>query len=85
MSSVLKREFYVSVQFLLIVSAALMAAFFGTLPGGGDGELAEAINISEAWKNVDPYVKSVLSIFSVLSLLRLSAIFLVHSLRKRAG
>ena len=85
MGSILKREFYVSVQFFLIVSLALIAAFFGMLPSGGDGEFAEGINISEAWKNVDPYVKSVLTIFSVLSVLRLAAIFLVHSLKRRAG
>jgi len=85
MLGVLKRELYISVQFLLIVLVALISAFFGMLPGGGDGEFAEAINISEAWKNVDPYVKSVLSIFSVLSVLRLAVIFLTHSLKKRAG
>jgi hypothetical protein len=85
MASILKRELYVSVQFLLIVLVALVAAFFGMLPGGGDGEFAEAVNISEAWKNVDPYVKSVLSIFCVLSVLRLTVISLVHSLKRRAG
>ncbi len=85
MASILQRELYVSVQFLLIVLVALIVAFFGMLPGSGDGELAEAINMSEAWKNLDPYVKSVLSIFSVLSVLRLAVIFLVHSLKKRVG
>ena len=85
MVSVLKREFYVSVQFLLIVLVALIVAFFGMLPGGGDGESVEAINISEAWENVDPYVKSVLLIFSVLSVLRLAVISLAHSLKKRMG
>ncbi len=85
MTRILKRELYVSVQFLLIILVALVAAFFGMLPGGGDGEFAVAINISEAWKNVDPYVKSVLSIFCVLSVLRLAVIYLVYSLRKRVG
>ena len=85
MTSILKRELYVSVQFLLIVLVALVAAFFGVLPGGGDGEFAVAINISEAWKNVDSYVKSVLTIFCGLSALRLAVIFLVHSLKKRVG
>ncbi len=85
MASILKREFYVSVQFLLIVLVALVAAFFVMLPGGGDGEFAVAINIAEAWKNIDHYVKSVLSIFCVLSVLRLTVIFLVHSLKNRAG
>jgi hypothetical protein len=85
MVSVLKRELYVSVQFLLIVFVALVVAFFGMLPGGGGGELVEAINISEAWKNVNPYVQSVLLIFGVLSVLRLAVIFLAHSSKKRMG
>ena len=85
MASILKRELFISAQFLLIAWVALLAAFFGMLPGGGGGEFAEAVNISEAWKNVDPYVKTVLTIFGVLSVLRLAAIFLVHSLKKRAG
>ena len=85
MASILKREFYVSVQFLLIALIALVVAFFGMLPGGGDGEFAIAVNISEAWKNIDPYVKSVLLIFSVLIVLRLAIIFLVHSFKKRMG
>ena len=85
MASVLKRELFVSVQFLLIVHIALIAAFVGMLPGGGDGELAVTVNVSEAWKNIDPYVKSVLLTFSVLSVLRLAVIFLAHSIEKRMG
>lgn len=83
MGSSLKRELFVSVQFLLIVFVALVVAFFGMLPGGGDGEFAVTVNISEAWKNIDPYVKSVLLTFSVLSVLRLAVISLAHSFKKR--
>jgi hypothetical protein len=82
MAGILQREFYVSVQFLILVFVALVAAFFRMLPDGGDGEFVVAINISEAWKNEEPYVKSVLIIFSVLSVLRLAIVFLVHSLKK---
>ncbi len=85
MASVLRREVYVSVQFLLMVLVALIAAFFGMLPGGGGGEYAEAINLKEAWRNVDSYVKSVLLVFSVLCVLRLSLIFLVQSFKRRVG
>jgi hypothetical protein len=85
MARILKREFYVTLQFLLIALVAVIAAFFGMMPGGGDGEFAEAVNISEAWKNVAPYVKSFLSIFAMLSVLRLATIILVHSLKKPAG
>jgi hypothetical protein len=86
MADVLRREFYVSVQFLLLLLIALVAAFFGALPGGRGGEFVQAINLSEAWKNVAPYVESVLIIFGVLCVLRLAIIFIVHSLiRRRMG
>ena len=85
MTDILKRELYISIQFLLIAFVALIVAFFGMLPGGGDGEFPVAINISEACKNVAPYVRLVLLTFGVLSILRLAAIFLVHSIRRRVG
>ena len=81
----MKREFYVSVQFLLIAFVALVVAFFWMLPGGGGGEYDVQINISEAWRNISPYVNSVLLIFCALSVLRLAVIFLAHSFKRRVG
>ena len=88
MASILKREIYVSIQFLLIVVVAVVVGFFrlvtGYEPGGGE-DVAAHINISEMWANEAPYVRSILLIFSVLTVLRLAVIYLVHSVRKRAG
>jgi hypothetical protein len=83
MAGSLRREFYISLQYLLMVLVALIVAFFWMLPGGG--VFAEAINLKEAWKNVDPFVKSVLLAFSVLCVLRLALISLVQSFKKRVG
>jgi len=85
MASILKREFYTGVQFLLMVFVALVVAFFWTLAGHTEGEYAVAINISEAWRNEAPYVNSVLLIFSTLIVVRLAVIFLAHSFKQRIG
>lgn len=83
----LKREVAVLIQYLALLSVAQIAAFFWMLPSGfGEsqgGELAVMINIGEAWKNVDPYVWSVLLIFGVLGLVRLLTIFLANSVRAK--
>ena len=85
MASILKREFYTSVQFLLMVFVALVVAFCWTLAGRTEGEYAVAINSSEAWRNEAPYVNSVLLIFSTLIVVRLAVIFLAHSFKQRIG
>ena len=85
MSKVLKREISASIQFFVIMLFALVTAFFWELPGGGDGKYAEAINLPEAWKNVAPYVNSALLIFAALSVLRVAAIFLTHSLIRKGA
>jgi hypothetical protein len=88
MASILKREIYVSVQFLLIVLAAVVVGFFrlvtAYVPGEGE-DSAVHINISEMWANEAPYVRSILLIFCVLTVLRMAVIFLVHSVRNRGG
>ncbi len=81
----LKRELSLSIQYFVMVFVALVAAFFGMLPGSGDGEIADAINLKEAWRNVDPYVKSVLLIFSALSVIRFLVASLVYSSKKSLG
>jgi len=81
----LKRELSFSVQYFVMVLVALVVAFFGMLPGSGSGEFADAINLNEAWKNVDPYVKSVLLIFSALCVVRLLAVSLVSAAKKPLG
>jgi hypothetical protein len=79
----LKREFLLSLQYFLMVLVALVAAFFGVLvPVSSGGETVVAINVAEAWKNVDPYVKSVLLIFSALSVVRFLVVFLLYSSKK---
>jgi hypothetical protein len=85
MRGVLEREISASIQFFLIMLFALIAAFFWMLPGGGNGEYAVAINLTEAWKDVAPYVNSVLLIFVALSVIRLAAIFLAHSFLKKGA
>lgn len=86
MRDVLEREMSASIQFFILMLIALVGAFFWMLPGGGsDGEFAEAINLTEAWKNVSPYVSSVLLIFVALSVLRLAAVYLAHSLLKKGA
>ena len=88
MASILKLEIYVSIQFLLIVVVAVMAGFFrltvGYTPGRGE-DVAVHINMFEMWANEAPYVRSILLIFGVLTVLRLAVIFLVHSTRNRGG
>ncbi len=81
----LKRELSLSIQYFVMVFIASVAAFLGMLPGSGDGELAVTINLKEAWRNIDPYVKSVLIIFSMLSGVRFLVVSLVHSGRKPLG
>ncbi len=81
----LKRELSLSIQYFVMVFVAFVAAFLGMLPGSGDGPLANAINLNEAWRNVDPYVKSVLLIFSALSMARFLVVSLVHSAKKPLG
>jgi hypothetical protein len=85
MRDVLEREISASIQFFIIMLFALVVAFFWMLPGGGNGEYAVAINMTEAWKNVAPYVNSVLLIFVALSVLRLAAIFLAHSFFRKGA
>ncbi|HEY0101002.1 MAG TPA: hypothetical protein VGB76_18900 [Pyrinomonadaceae bacterium] len=79
----LQREFVSAVQYFLMVLVALVAAFFGVfVPASTGGETVSAINIGEAWKNIDPYVKSVLFIFSSLSVVRFLFVFLLYSGKK---
>ena len=79
MTQELKREFSLSLQYFLLVLVAFVAAFFGMLPDAGDGT---HINLKEAWRNVDPYVKSVLLIFSALCVARFFVVYLLHSVKK---
>jgi hypothetical protein len=48
MTHELKRELSLSLQYFVMVIVALVAAFFGMLPGSGDGEYVVAINLNEA-------------------------------------
>ena len=82
MKTELKRELSLSIQYFVMVLVALVAAFFGMLPDSRDGEFVVHINLKEAWRNVDPYVKSVLLIFSALSVVRFLVVSLVHSAKK---
>ncbi len=80
----MKRELSFSIQYFVIVLAAFVIAFFKIISDSysEDGEIADAINFSVAWGNVDPYVKSVLLIFCALSIIRFCIVFLMHAFRK---
>lgn len=85
----LKREVVVLIQYLVLLFVAQVAAFLWMLSNALGGseiegeELAEAININEAWKNVDGYVWAVLLFFGALGVVRLLTIFLAKSARAK--
>lgn len=78
-----KREILILVQYLGLLLLAFAIAFVAGLmwlSGGGSsgGELAEAININEAWRNVAPLFWIIFLTFSALGVIRILMIFLAH-------
>jgi len=71
MRNEVKRELFIGLQYFIILLVAVGVAFFAMLPSGGNGEYSQAINIHEAWKDIEPYVYQVLLAFTVLSVARL--------------
>jgi hypothetical protein len=83
MREYVKRELFVAVQYFVILILTVVLAFNVEMSQySGDGS---HINMSEAWKNVEPYVRQVLLVFAVLSTLRfavVSAAFYIGHRRK---
>lgn len=77
MSKLIKRELFLVAQFFTFVLIACLAAFiFEFIPGGN-----EYINIKEAWKNIEPFIGRILTIFTALSVVRLALILATSRIR----
>ena len=76
MAKDLKRELSLSIQYFLMAFIALIAPYLKWVFG------SEAINLTEAWKNIDPYLKTVLLIFLAMCVVRLLAVFILRSGKK---
>jgi hypothetical protein len=77
------RNWKNEISAFLFYAAMLLVAFIVTFlwevrPSGG-----VMINTREAWKNVEPYVWNVMSVFAVLGGLRLAGIYLINRLTRR--
>ncbi len=83
----LKRELFVTLQYLFILVFALVAAFFRVLTPSAENceDCADAINLAYAWRNFDPYIYSVLLIFFGLSVIRFCTIFLIRSAKRKVN
>lgn len=71
MKSRLRHELFVAFQYLVIAVIALLWPYLKLISG------ANHINIVEAWKNIDSYVKSVLLVFVVIVGIRLTIIAVI--------
>ena len=83
MRNEVKRELRIGAQYFVILLVAVVVAFFAMLPSGGNGEVAQAINLNEAWKNIEPYVYQVLLAFTVLSVARFGIVSIVYYYQHR--
>jgi hypothetical protein len=65
MKARLRHELFLAFQYFVITVIALVSPYLKLISG------PDHINIFEAWKNIDSYVKSVLLVFVVIAAIRL--------------
>ena len=78
MKARLRHELFLAFQYFVITAIALVSPYLKLMSG------PDHIDIFEAWKNIDSYVKSVLLVFVVIAAIRLLLVAVISFASTRA-